>query len=832
MGHTHSPTPRDRLAVYRAKRDFSASPEPQHGRKRGKALSFVVQKHDATRLHYDFRLELDGVLLSWAVPKGPSYDPADKRMAVQTEDHPLSYADFEGTIPAGHYGAGDVIVWDRGHWEPIGDPHEGLDKGKLAFRLHGAKLEGAWELIRMRPRGSASKSAKAQWLLIKHRGADARSHAEFDVVAERPDSVLSGPAAAPTPSDKVGKSLGKKAAMPEAIAPQLATLASEPPPDGDWIYEIKFDGYRLLTRFHRGTPQLFTRQGHDWSDKLATLQRELKELGLRDAWLDGELVALDDEGVPDFNALQNAFDRSSTRRLTYYLFDLLYLDGRDLRDEPLTARRQALKALLDGKETEYLRFSVDAGEDAASVLQAACQLKLEGVIAKRADAPYRSGRGTSWLKLKCHQRQEFVVAGFTDRLDHPGDLGSLLLGLHDERGQLKPVGAVGTGWSLRDGRELRQKLAAIETPKPPFDIERPRTGGRWQRRPNGGEHWVKPQLLAEVVFSAWTPAGQIRHASFMGLRTDKEAKMITRDQAIHPGPAAKKARTGDARAGKVRVTHPDRVIDPSTGLTKLELVRYYESVADRMLPHLQGRPVAAVRAPQGIRGQLFFQRHASTSDDDDEVPMTIGNADELLAAAQLNVIEFHTGGAKLKTPGKPDRIVFDLDPGEGVAWSHVQEGAQLVRALLNELALQSWLKTSGGKGLHVVVPIAARWTSDAVKDLSKAVVEHLAQSLPERFVAKSGPRNRVGKIFVDYLRNGEAATTVAAFSARARLGMGVSMPMAWDELDEITSGANWTVQTARDHLSFQKADPWADFATTRQSLTAAAKALGLKFARS
>jgi bifunctional non-homologous end joining protein LigD len=778
-------------------------------------LSFVVQKHDATRLHYDFRLELDGVLLSWAVPKGPSYDPADKRMAVQTEDHPLAYASFEGTIPEGHYGAGEVIVWDRGTWEPMDDPHEGLERGKLAFRLHGEKLEGAWELVRMRGGAGPRRSAKPAWLLIKRRDEHARPQAEYDVVTARPDSVLQ----APPP--------GREAALPESLEPQLATLATGLPDDGPWIFEIKFDGYRMLVRFGaRGHPVLYTRQGNDWSSKLPVLQRELARLDWRSSWLDGELVALGPDGVPDFNALQNAFDRHSTRQLTFYAFDLPFHQGRDLRDEPLTVRRALLQRVLQGHESEHLRFSVDAGADADSVLEAACRLRLEGVIAKRADSPYRSGRGTAWLKLKCQQRQEFVIGGFTDREAHPGEVGSLLLGVHDAEGRLVPVGRVGTGWGAEQGRQLYRRLGALHRDSSPFHHPSGGAAVRWRRGPAAQAHWVRPELLAEVAFGGWTPAGQIRHASFIGLRSDKEARMITRDVPLKP--AATPSTRGDAR--RLRITHPERVIDPSTGLTKLDLVRYYESVAERILPHLKGRAVAEVRGPQVIGKSLFFQRNDPAGETDD-TPLQVRNAEQLLAAAQLNVIEFHTGNCQLRTPDKPDRIVFDLDPGERLAWPLMQEGAQLLRGLLQELELQSWLKTSGGKGLHVVVPIAARWPAETVRALSKAVVEHLARTLPDRFVAKSGAANRVGRIFVDYLRNNTIATTVAAFSARARPGLGVSMPVSWDDLPEIESGAHWTVQTARDHLSFEKTDPWSGYFQAKQSIATGLRTLGVKLAR-
>jgi len=420
-------------------------------------------------------------------------------------------------------------------------------------------------------------------------------------------------------------------------------------------------------------------------------------------------------------------------------------------------------------------------------------------------------------------------------------VGSLLLGVHDDQGRLVSVGRVGTGWSVAEGKRLRRQLAALKTAEPPFHAL-PAASTRWRRGPAAEARWVRPEVVAEVAFGSWTPAGQIRHASFVALRSDKEPSMIRREtplaatkvtkvsKAMAAGtPAARASATPRQGAARLRISNPDRVIDASTGLTKLDLVRYYESVAERIVPHLQGRPVAQVRGPQGLAGQLFFQRHDPTADDE-EAPLKIANAAQLLAAAQLNVIEFHTGNAKLRTPDKPDRVVFDLDPGEGLAWPRMQEGAELVRALLREFGLKSWLKTSGGKGLHVVVPIMARWSADAAKAVSKAMVEHLAQTLPDRFVAKSGPANRVGKIFVDYLRNGETATTVAAFSARARPGLGVSMPIHWDQLRELKSGAHWTVQTARDQLSFEKHDPWADYAEARQSLATAIKTLGLKFA--
>jgi bifunctional non-homologous end joining protein LigD len=852
-----SPTA-DPLQRYRAKRDFGKTPEPQHVPARaGRALSFVVQKHAATRLHYDFRLELDGVLLSWAVPKGPSFDPADKRLAVRTEDHPLSYASFEGSIPPGQYGAGTVIVWDEGRWEPVGDARDGLGKGKLVFDLFGHKLAGRWELVRIR---KAGEERQDPWLLFKKRDDHAKPHDEYDVITALPDSVIARP-----PGDGPAALPGAvKAALPTRLSPQLATLAAGLPSQGEWLCEIKFDGYRLLARIERGVPRLFTRNGHNWTAKLAELAGELKALGLASAWLDGEIVVLGENGVPDFNALQLAFDRSSTRRVSYYLFDIPFVDGHDLREVPLRARRGLLARLLEGRTSEHVRLSEAFEADAASVLQSACEMHLEGVIAKRADAPYRSERSDTWLKLKCQQRQEFVVAGFTDRAGASTQVGSLLLGVHDDDGNLVSVGSVGTGWDAKAARDLHRRLVAMESTRPPFEHAQDAGGkSRWGRRAASSVRWVKPRLVVEVGFGEWTPGGQVRHASFVGVRTDKPARSIVRERPVpaagaggrsapaKPAAAAERARAATASAPAsppaaagavmgVRISNAQRVVDPASGLRKIDVVRYYESVAEWILPHLKGRPVSLVRGPKGVNGQLFFQKHGEkigipgiTELDPSlwpqhEALLQIDTVQALIGAAQMNVIELHTWNSTSWNIDKPDRMVFDLDPGEGVSWKSVQEGALLTRALLQHLGLESWLKTSGGKGLHVVVPIAARWDYDTVKDFSQAIVQHLAQTIPDRFVAKSGPSNRVGRIFADYLRNGHGATTAVAFSARARPGMGVSMPVSWDRLTELKSGAQWTIANAREHLSFQKDDPWAGYRKAKQTLTGAMKALGFK----
>ncbi|KQP02548.1 DNA ligase [Pseudorhodoferax sp. Leaf265] len=836
------------LARYNAKRDFSKTAEPA-GTPRARAeadsqaLAFVIQKHWASRLHYDLRLELDGVMVSWAVPKGPSCDPAVKQMAIHVEDHPVDYNSFEGSIPKGEYGAGKVIVWDRGSWEPVGDARAGLAKGKLVFHLHGQKLAGLWELVRISKPGAKQQD---QWLFLKKRGdAWARPGTEYDVIAALPDSVVThplGPVEQREPQrvrpparpalQAPDLQQAKRAPLPARLQPQLATLVSAVP-SGDWIVESKLDGYRLLARSEQGSVRLFTRNGHDWTGKLEPIARAIADLGLDSAWLDGEIVVLDDAGLPNFNRLQNAIDNARTDDIAMFVFDIPYLGGMDLRGLPLARRRDVLRKLFDERGEGIVRLSQSFDVLPGQLLEAACRMGMEGVMVKRADAPYTPGRSESWLKLKCQHRQEFVVVGFTDRAGAAGEVGSLLLGYH-EGPVLRFAGAVGTGWGSETGRALMARLAGLRTDQPAVAPEDARPG-RWSRRAAGSERWVLPRLVVEVAFAEWTADGKVRHAVFRGIRSDKPAALIVRERPRllggRPAPTTKTPATG------TKLTHPERVIDPASGLRKLDLVRYYESVADRLLPHLQGRPVSLVRGPTGITGELFFQKH----DDKLAIPhvrklperlwpehaalLEVSSAQALLACAQMNVIEFHTWNSRASSIDKPDRIVFDLDPGEGTPWQQVQEAALLVRALLRELGLQCWLKTSGGKGLHVVVPLAPRLGYAAVKDFSQAVVQHLARTIPARFVAKSGPKNRVGKLFVDYLRNGHGATTAAAFSARSRPGLGVSMPVAWEQLADLRSGAQWTIATAREYLSFQERDPWQDYWTTRQGLAAALKTL-------
>ena len=854
-----APDAPDALAVYRGKRNFAVTPEPAEGGEPGtEALQYVIQKHWASRLHYDLRLEIGGTMKSWAVPKGPSFDPADKRMAVQVEDHPISYNRFEGQIPAKQYGAGKVIIWDSGYWSPVGDPEAGWREGKLKFSLHGHKLEGHWTLVRMHGRGSEKQPP---WLLIKERDGLERPAAEFDVVEAMPDSVAALPPV-PAPGAQVARAAAeptvkhvanaRRAALPQEFKPQLATLVDGPPADAqDWLWELKFDGYRLLARIERGAVRLITRNGNDWTERMPRLAKAVAQLPLKSGWIDGEVLVMDEHGAPDFQALQNAFDAQATSHLVYYVFDMPFADGRDLRPLPLDERRELLRAVVEQAPeaaADAVRFSEAFEARASDLVPAACRLGFEGVIGKRRSAPYASRRNADWIKLKCSQRQEFVICGFTEPQGTRTGLGALLLGVHGNDGQLRYAGSVGTGFNERTLAELRERLEALQADASPFD-----------RAPAIGKKplWVRPRLLAEVSFAEWTREGRIRHAVFHGLREDKPARAIVREQPQQaPRPAtgkaaAKKKAEKAEKAGRkkqgaaaaapqvpssLRVTHPQRVIDPSTGFTKLDLVRYYAQVGPLMMEHLERRPVALVRAPDGVGGELFFQKHMERTaldgiaqldpalDPGHGPLMAVARPAGLLAAAQMNVLEFHTWNARQDRIEKPDRLTLDLDPGEGVPWGHVQEAAELVRVLLTELGLPAYLKTSGGKGLHVVVPIKRLHGWDTVKGFSQALVQHLARTIPQRFVAKSGPKNRVGKIFADYLRNGRGATTVSAWSARSRPGMGISVPVGWNELEKLTSGAHWTVATVDERLRLGNT-PWEGYAEAAVSITAAMKRL-------
>jgi len=839
------------LDDYNRMRDFSATSEPAAVKRRGRkagtdhALQFCIQKHDASHLHYDFRLELDGALKSWAVPKGPSLDPKVKRLAIHVEDHPLDYATFEGNIPEGHYGAGDVIVWDRGVWIPLEDPQKAYARGKLKFELQGEKLAGVWNLVRTHMPGK-----KEQWFLIKHQDDAARPQDEYDVLDAEPDSVLSERTLVdkpkldarqvkplkPSPRKSASSKLvgAHKAQLPALLKPQLATLVDSAP-QGEWSYEIKFDGYRIMARIDHEQVQLFTRNGHDWTHKLPEHARALAALGLESAWLDGEVVVANENGVPDFQALQNAFDANRSADILYYLFDLPYLNGVDLREVPVQERRAALATVLRAHEQPLLRFSEAFDETPQALLNSACQMQMEGLIGKRLGSPYVSRRSSDWIKLKCKHRQEFVIVGYTDPKGARSAFGALLLGLHDrDSGELRYAGKVGTGFNevtlktlLARLKPLRAKKTALANPPSGFEAK--------------GVHWLKPQLLAEVAFAEMTREGSVRHAVFHGLRDDKPAAQITeerakpmttpatRTSAKKPATPARSASQAGLVSGKVRITHPDRVIDATSGTTKLQLAEYYASVADWILPQLKDRPVALVRAPDGIAGELFFQKNAEhlaipgirTLDKHvtGQPVMLINNAEALIGAVQMSTVELHTWNATTVDLEKPDRFVLDLDPDPALPWKSMVEATALTLSVLDELGLKAFLKTSGGKGIHLVVPLTRKHGWDEVKDFSHAIVSHMARLLPERFSAVSGPKNRVGRIFIDYLRNGLGATTICAYAVRTREGLPVSVPLFREEVGDIKGAAHWNVRNVHERLADVGDEPWADMKKTRQSIT-------------
>ncbi|MDR6536576.1 DNA ligase D [Variovorax soli] len=831
----------DTLEKYKAKRNFAITPEPAEGGEESpQALQFVIQKHWARRLHYDLRLELEGAMKSWAVPKGPSYDHRERRMAVHVEDHPISYNTFEGQIPPRQYGAGKVIVWDKGTWVPQGDPHKAYRDGHLKFEMRGYKMRGSWALVRLKRQDDAKQDA---WLLIKERDAYERPSSAFSVVDEFPDSVASlpmpEPAAGPRPADKKPRRSGAAPSMPEGavkgpmpmkLAPVLATLVDKPPPRPDeWLFEIKFDGYRLLARIDDHGVRLITRNGHDWSARIPHLVEALTRMKLKPGWLDGEIVVVGEGGKTDFQALQNAFDSAKTRDIVYFLFDVPYYDGHDLTGVPLEARRELLKALL-AKAPAPIRLSEVFEAPPGDIVLSACKLGLEGIIGKRRQSTYSSRRSPDWIKLKCSRRQEFVIGGYTDPQGSRTGFGGLLVGVHDDKGELVYAGKVGTGFDDKLLRELLKRMQALATDERPF---------KEKTADDRRAHWVKPVLVAEVTFSEWTSGGHIRHPVFKGLRTDKPAKAIIREKAVAPTGADLEQAVPHTLPPKLRVSNPERVIDPASRLTKVELVRYYGLIAPLMMEHLKGRPISLVRAPTGIAGELFFQKHL----DKGQMPgvrqldpalwpghdqlLEVATPEGLLSAAQMNVVEFHTWNAVKTSIGKPDRMTFDLDPGTGVDWPTMQQAAEVVRLFLNELGLLSFCKTSGGKGLHVVVPIRKQHDWDTVKDFSEAIVRHLARTLPALFVAKSGPRNRVGRIFIDYLRNGFGATTICAWSARARPGLGVSVPVEWEEVPRLTGGAQWTVQNIHTRLDQGNA-PWREYGAGARGIGAAMKVLGFK----
>jgi bifunctional non-homologous end joining protein LigD len=862
------------LAEYRRKRDFGLTPEPAGTpTKRPRAEAgprFVIQKHAASRLHYDFRLELDGVLKSWAVPKGPSLDPREKRLAVHVEDHPIDYGGFEGVIPKGQYGGGTVLLWDRGTWRPEdGSPDAAYRKGSLKFTLDGEKLHGKWALVRMG--GKAAREKHENWLLIKEKDAVAKPGSGAAVVDKNPLSVASGRdmATIAAEADRVWDSRSgeraptkkttaknpampegaRKARMPATLKPQLATLVTGAPQGDGWLHEIKLDGYRILARLSGGDVTLMSRNGLDWTRKFPEIAAALGRLKIASAVLDGEIVALAENGQSSFARLQQALSAGDTGALVYYCFDLPYLDGRDLTRVALVERKAALRDLLAGSGDGIVRYADHQDARGPEFFQHACSLALEGIVSKQRDAPYTPGRGRLWLKVKCGNREEFVIIGFSDPGGTRQGFGSLLLGTHDGEGKLRYAGRVGTGFDNALLGTLRKKLDALARKTKPVATLPKGTTIR-------DVHWVAPELVAEIGYTEWTDDGVLRHPTFIGLGAHKEESEVVREAAQSPAPAAPSAagkpagKSASKSAGKsrgksgaapdgataiagIRLSNAGKLLYPDAGITKLDLARYYEAVAEFALPHLTARPLSLLRCPEGYTGECFFQKHQSAGMPPSihrieiaekagtETSLYIEDLAGLAGLVQMGVLEIHPWGSTVAHVETPDRLTFDFDPDVGLPWQRVVEGVGALRKLLDTLGLRSFLKTTGGKGLHVVVPVAPRLEWDEAKAFAKAVTDRLVATAPDRYTATLAKKARHGKIFVDYLRNGRGATAVGAYSARARAGATVSTPIAWDELAEGTRSDAFTIRTLPKRLAALRADPWQDFLATKQSITAA-----------
>jgi bifunctional non-homologous end joining protein LigD len=892
------------LELYRKKRKFGVTREPRGRKGRGAGNRYVIQKHAARRLHYDLRLELDGVMKSWAVTRGPSLDPGEKRLAVHVEDHPIEYNTFEGTIPQGEYGGGTVMIWDRGHWIADGDPHKGYAEGHLDFVLEGEKLHGRWHLVRMRGR---DRDRHENWLLIKGRDEDARSGRDADILEQEPRSVATGRS-----MDEIAAGMGKKRVwhsnraasrstvgrpqsqrefraelqaqsearrrpdrtrerkrgaktrttvtasmpvvarrspdpvsqarrgrLPEFVPPSLATLHSTAPDSPGWIHEIKFDGYRIEARLDHGKVRLLTRKQLDWTHRFERIAKAVAALPAETALLDGELVVENENGISSFSLLQTDLKDGRGNRFVYWIFDLLYLDGRDLTKEPLNVRKAALKRLLKGQTRKGpVRYADHFDEPGSVIFKHACEMGLEGIVSKLRDAPYRPGRSENFIKVKCHNAQEFVVVGFTPATAMPNAVGALTVAFHDD-GELRYAGRVGTGYTHETARDLWRRLKALKIDRPPVNLPKD------ERRKN--VIWVRPELVVETEFRGLTHDGLLRQAAYKGLREDKPAREVVRETPVAANPgssraaraklrsvksatrpgksnAARASKGGQAEIAQVHLTHPDRVYWADVGITKEDLANYYVNVWKLMAPHVVDRPLAIVRCPDGITGECFFQKHIASTikssrlryavESKEHDVIAVENLRDLIELAQFGALEIHVRGSRLERLEMCDRIVFDLDPGEGVVWKDIVAGAQEIRERLRAHKLTSFVKLSGGKGIHVVVPVTgADW--EATKQFTARIAGAMTADSPQRYLAKMTKSLRERKIFIDYFRNSREATSVAVYSTRARARAPISMPVAWETLARTKAGSQFTVANAKKYL---QSNPWADIGKVRQKL--------------
>ena len=836
--------PKRALEAYAQKRDFARTPEPAPKTKSKRPAkradlghAFVVQRHAARRLHFDLRLELDGVLNSWAVTRGPSLVAGDKRLAVHTEDHPLEYLDFEGNIPKGEYGGGTMIVWDRGTWTPEGDPQFGLNKGHLAFTLDGSRLKGKWHLVRMRAKPGERTEP---WLLIKSDDEFARPPGAPEITAEETshltgrtsDQVAAQGAlrkdhaartavkgARKVALPDIGKIAGaRKKLLPTFVAPMLASPADKPPSGPKWVHEIKHDGYRIQARIDGGNVKLLTRKNIDWTERFAAIATALKALQLGSALIDGEIVVEEESGISTFNGLQADLSSGRQDRMRYYAFDLLYCEGFDLTPATLLDRKSLLAQALAGLPAgSPVRFSEHLDTDGPTMFAHAGRLGLEGIVSKRKDRPYRAGRSDDWVKSKCVARQEFVVLGYSPSTVAAGAVGALLLGYYDG-GKLIYAGRVGTGWSGAEAQALKQALEEIAGDKPAFG--KPLPDGVDIR----GVRWAVPRLVADVQHRGWTNDGLIRQSSFQGLREDKSADEVVLEETRAAKRGKEAMSVGAAIAG-VKLTHPDRLLWDE-GVSKQALAEFYAEIADHILPHIAGRVLSLVRAPSGAQAKSFFAKHPWAGLDhvravdvgETEPMIAIDDLAGLIGLVQGGTVEIHPWGSRADDLERPDRLIFDLDPGEDVAWSDVIAAARALRGELEAIGLASFVKTSGGKGLHVVVPVEPRLPWDDAKAFTQAIAEKMSRDARDRYVAIMAKRARHGRIFIDYLRNGRGATAVAAFSTRARPHAPVSTPLAWEELSESVRPDHFTVGNLRERLDFLRRDPWDGFFKVRQRI--------------
>lgn len=798
------------LETYKKKRNFSKTTEPSGKNAKIIKSIFVVQQHAASHLHFDFRLAMDGVLKSWAVPKGPCLDPSIKRLAVEVEDHPLDYADFEGTIPQGEYGGGNVIVWDKGTWEEEKDSN--IKKGNLKFILHGEKLKGGWHLIRTK------KSEKQQqWLLIKSKDNYSKSIKKYDIEKEEPSSVLSGK------TIKRGNKIRKrKIAFPDKFKPQLATLTKISPSGNEWIYETKYDGYRILAVIKNKKIQLISRTGKDWTEKFLVVKNELKKLNLKNTILDGEIVAKNESSGVSFQLLQNYFKNKSDSNINihYFIFDIPFFDGKNLTDTSLLERKKIIAEILSKETLQYIHYSEHLEGDAKEILKLACQEGLEGIMAKRKNALYFQARTEDWLKLKCHLRQEFIVIGYTPPKGTRKFFGSLLLGVYKER-KLIYSGHVGTGFNENTLKQLYECLSPLKTNKSPL-AEKPNVSlGK-------NIQWLKPETVIEVEFTEWTNEGVLRHPSFKGVREDKFPQQVKVERAKIPESFK------PTKLAIKNLSHPDKILYPVIKLTKFELAQYYEKMAERILPYIKKRPISILRCPENNQ-ECFFQKHwmpgmpeeIKKTKVEGEDYITISHKKGLIALAQIGVLEIHPWLSLNNKLDYPNQIIFDLDPDESLRWDTIKQGAYILREALSNLELKSFIRVTGGKGAHVVIPIVANKKFDEVKAFSKMFSEILATHFPTLFVSAMSKKKRTKKIFIDYLRNERESTAIASFSPRKDDNGSVAVPLSWEAFEKSQSAKLYTIRNIEDYFKDFLDDPWREFFSLKQQLTDA-KIDGLK----